>query len=88
MKKMREEARREAHLVVEQEYGPVLATEMPEEERVNGHVNGGPGRPRSNTGDLIRASLALNVSGEQPSRPIRNESPTRISPVKRPEDLD
>lgn len=87
MKTMREEARKEAHLVVEQEYAPVLAVD-PEEERANGnHPNGEAGRPRSNTNDLISASLSISVNG-QPARPVRNESPTRISPVKRPEDLD
>lgn len=86
MKKMREEARKEAHLVVEQEYAPVLAVD-PEEERANRHANGKAARPRSNTNDLINASLSINVNG-QPARPVRNESPTRVSPVKRPEDLD
>ena len=93
MRAMREEARREAHVVVEQEYAPVLAAageEGPQDSEQAGRMaNRGAGhaRPRANTRDLIRASLSVNVDGEQPARP-RYESPTRISPVKRPEDLE
>jgi len=97
MRAMHEDARREAHIVVEQEYAPVLAaaassasTDGSEHtERQTRMMNGGVGnaRPRANTDDLIRASLSVNVNGEQPARP-RFESPTMMSPVKRPEDLE
>jgi len=83
---MRDEARRQAHLVIEQEYAPVLAAD-PDSAPALHQPNGDTCRPRANTGDLIRASLSLNVDG-QPIRPVRNESPVRVSPVKRPEDLD
>jgi solute carrier family 35 protein C2 len=96
MRVMHEDARREAHVVVEQEYAPVLAaassvsansSEHP--ERQARMMNGGVGnaRTRANTDDLIRASLSVSVNGEQPARP-RFESPTMVSPVKRPEDLE
>lgn len=76
IKKMREEAQLEAHLVVEQEYAPVLSTE-PERRDYAG---------RSSTGDLIRNSLSISTSGGL-SRSVA-ESPVRASPVKRPEDLE
>ena len=86
MTAMRDEARREAHLLVEQEYAPVLAAD-PDSDAALRQPNGDAGRPRANTGDLIRASLSVNVDG-QTIGPARNESPVRVSPVKRPEDLD
>jgi solute carrier family 35 protein C2 len=77
IKKMREDAQMEAHLIVEQEYAPVLSSE-PE---VGNHRSG-----RASTSDLIRNSLSIATSGSH-LRP-QNESPSRASPVKRPEDLE
>lgn len=97
MRAMREEARREAHVVVEQEYAPVLAapatpptagsSEHTERRGRMMNVGSGNARPRADTGDLIRASLSVSVNGEQPARP-RFESPAMVSPIKRPGDLD
>jgi solute carrier family 35, member C2 len=96
MQAMREEARREAHIAVEQEFAPVLAATptgaaggSEHQDRQGRMVNGGVGnaRPRANTDDLIRASLSVSVNGEQPARP-RFESSTIVSPVKRPGDLE
>jgi solute carrier family 35 protein C2 len=79
IKKMREDAQMEAHLIVEQEYAPVLSTEP--EERSGNHRSG-----RGSTSDLIRNSLSISTAGSQ-IRP-QTESPSRPSPVKRPEDLE
>jgi solute carrier family 35 protein C2 len=78
IKKMREEAKMEAHLQVEQEYAPVLSTEP---ERRDGERVG-----RASTGDLMRNSLSIQTGGSL-SRPVV-DSPVRASPVKRPEDLE
>lgn len=90
MRAMREDARREAHVAVEQEYAESLAAGGSEHAETHGRrMNGGVGnaRPRANTGDLIRASLSVSVNGEQPARP-RVESSTTASPVKRPGDME
>ena len=97
MRAMREDARREAHIAVEQEYGHILAAAESlaeggsEQAETQGRMmmNGGVGnaRPRANTDDLIRASLSVSVNGEQPARP-RFESSTTVSPVKRPGDME
>jgi solute carrier family 35 protein C2 len=77
IKKMREDAQMEAHLIVEQEYAPVLSSE-PEPG------NHQPGR--ASTSDLIRNSLSIATAGSQFRS--QTESPSRASPVKRPEDLE
>jgi solute carrier family 35 protein C2 len=97
MQVMREDARREAQVVVEQEYAPGLVTSTlspaaggsERTERQGRMMNGGVGNasPRANTGDLIRASLSVSLNGDQPARP-RFESPTMVSPVKRPGDME
>ena len=98
MRAMREDARREAHVAVEQEYGHIsaapaesLAAGGSEQAETQGRMmmNGGVenARPRANTDDLIRASLSVSVNGEQPARP-RVESSTTVSPVKRPGDME
>jgi solute carrier family 35 protein C2 len=96
VKTMREDARKDVHErfavgdTEEQEYAAVLAADPDDGVATNGQiVHGEAARPRSNTADLVRASLSVNVTGLQPSRPpAKNESPTRVSPVKRPEDLE
>ncbi|OMP81478.1 putative transporter C22E12.01 [Diplodia seriata] len=75
-KRMREEARMEAHLQKE-EYQPVLNSEPTEEERI--------GRP--STSNLIRNSLSIQPVSDR-DRLLVNDMPPRQSPVKRPEDLD
>jgi solute carrier family 35, member C2 len=81
IQKMREEARLEAHLAVEREYAPVLA----HDPDVDGSFpNGDAGRRI--TSDLIRSSLGVMVN-EPRARQV-TDSPSRVSPVKRPEDLD
>jgi solute carrier family 35 protein C2 len=77
IKKMREDAQTEAHLIVEQEYAPVHSSE-PE---------AGGRRPRASTSDLIRNSLSIATAG--PQLRLQTESPSsRASPIKRPEDLE
>ncbi|ORY11843.1 triose-phosphate transporter family-domain-containing protein [Clohesyomyces aquaticus] len=75
IKKMRDEARVEAHIAVQEEYAPVLTADP---DRVGG----------SNTRSLIRNSISLapgvGVSADRPTL----DSPSRASPVKRPEDLE
>lgn len=75
-KRMREEARMEAHLQKE-DYQPVLTAEPQEDERV--------GRP--STSNLIRNSLSIQPVTDR-DRLLVNDIPPRQSPVKRPEDLD
>lgn len=75
-KRMREEARMEAHLQKE-DYQPVLTAEPPEDERVG----------RASTSNLIRNSLSIQPVRDQ-DRLLVNDIPPRQSPVKRPEDLD
>jgi solute carrier family 35 protein C2 len=79
IKKMREDAQMEAHLIVEQEYAPVLSSEP--DDRPRNHRSG-----RVSTSDLIRNSLSISTAGPH-VRP-QTESPSRPSPVKRPEDLE
>jgi solute carrier family 35 protein C2 len=76
IKKMREDAQTEAHMIVEQEYAPVLSTE-PEGEG-SGHSRG------RSAGELMQNSLNVQTSGGS----SRNESPTKAPPAKRPEDLE
>lgn len=76
-KRMREEARMEAHLATE-DYQPVLTAEPSEDER--------PGR-RPSTSNLIRNSLSIQPVRDQ-DRLLVNDMPPRQSPIKRPEDLD
>ncbi|KAF2195761.1 TPT-domain-containing protein [Zopfia rhizophila CBS 207.26] len=77
IKKMRDEARMEAHIAAQEEYTPVLTTDPD-------HV--GTSATGSNARNLIRNSLNLapGVSAERPAV----DSPSRASPVKRPEDLE
>ncbi|KAF2007699.1 TPT-domain-containing protein [Amniculicola lignicola CBS 123094] len=79
IKKMREEARMNAHLAGQEEYAPVM-TRDPDRES-------GTSASRSNTRNLIRTSLSL-APGAGADRPVV-DSPTRTTPpVKRPEDLE
>jgi len=81
IKRMREEAKMEAHLAVgEQDYGPVLSTES------DGESSGHNGAGRSSTSELIQNSLSISTTGH-PLKAPREGSP-RTSPVKRPEDLE
>lgn len=77
IKKMRDEARRDAHIAVQDEYSPVFSRD-PDAERTP--ISG------SNTRSLISNSLNLapGVAAERPAL----DSPSRASPVKRPEDLE
>ncbi|KAB2572434.1 putative transporter [Lasiodiplodia theobromae] len=75
-KRMREEARMEAHLQKE-DYQPVLNSEPTDDERA--------GRP--STSNLIRNSLSIQPVSDR-DRLLVNDMPPRQSPVKRPEDLD
>lgn len=77
IKKMRDEARMSAHIAAQEEYAPVL-TRDPDQV--------GASATSSSHRTLMRNSLNLapGVSGERPVV----DSPTRTSPVKRPEDLE
>jgi solute carrier family 35 protein C2 len=77
IKKMREDARMSAHIAAQEEYAPVL-TRDPDRD--------GAAASSSTTRTLLRNSLNLN-SGVQAERPVV-DSPTRASPIKRPEDLE
>jgi len=79
MKKMREEAKMEAHLAVGQEYAPVLSTDLDSDYLTHNGVG------RSSTSELIRNSLSISVT-DSPMRPAI-DSP-RTSPIKRPENLE
>ncbi|KAF2402420.1 TPT-domain-containing protein [Trichodelitschia bisporula] len=83
MKQMREDAQAAAHLAVEQEYAPVL---LADPDRVRGLSPKNEAR-RTSTGELIRSSLSMPVGGSSVARP-GSDSPTRQSPIKRPEDLE
>ncbi|KAH7378219.1 triose-phosphate transporter family-domain-containing protein [Pyrenochaeta sp. MPI-SDFR-AT-0127] len=77
IKKMREEARMNAHLQNQEEYAPVRTADPDRDRR--GSVVHAPSR------GVVRSSLQLapGISG-----PPAIDSPSRASPVKRPEDLD
>lgn len=81
IKKMREDARMEAHLA-NADYQPVLTRD----EATNGHMNGKvPAGRRGTTSSIIRNSLSISTS---PSTDHVREGTSRQSPVKRPENLD
>ncbi|KAF2115570.1 triose-phosphate transporter family-domain-containing protein [Lophiotrema nucula] len=77
IKKMREDARMHAHIAAQEEYAPVR-TQDPDHR--------GPSAASSGTRSLMRNSLNLNssVAVDRPSV----DTPSRASPVKRPEDLE
>ncbi|KAL1310826.1 hypothetical protein AAFC00_001063 [Neodothiora populina] len=81
--RMRETAQREAHAQVLQAE-PMLHTEEPEGRASIAEARRGHGRSASSTMGMIRNSLHIPVSamGEAP------KNGERISPVKRPEDLE
>ncbi len=75
IRKMREEARANAHVPNGEQYAPVLSAE-PE-----------PDVPkRTSTSHLIRNSLSIRTVLQ--AERAKDESPVRSSPVKRPADLD
>ncbi|OCK78262.1 TPT-domain-containing protein [Lepidopterella palustris CBS 459.81] len=76
IKKMREDARMQAHLSTE-EYAPVLSADP---DAVGTSATG------ANTRDLIRNSLSIPPTVPS-DRPVL-DSPARVSPIKRPENLD
>lgn len=76
IKKMRDEARMSAHIAAQEEYAPV-STRDPDRDGA---------AATSSTRTLLRNSLQLN-SAVQAERGV-TDSPTRTSPVKRPEDLE
>jgi solute carrier family 35 protein C2 len=79
IKKMREEARLNAHLQNQENYAPVNMVDPDRDRR------GSVAQPSTGTRGIIRSSLQLapGLSG-----PAASDSPARASPVKRPEDLD
>ncbi|KAF2147392.1 uncharacterized protein K452DRAFT_217152 [Aplosporella prunicola CBS 121167] len=77
-KRMREEARMEAHLQAEDAYQPVLNTDDDEQLAIR----------RPSTSNLIRNSLSIQTIGQEERQRLMSEVPPRASPVKRPEDLD
>jgi solute carrier family 35 protein C2 len=79
IKKMREEARMSAHLQNQENYAPVNMVDPDRDRR------GSIAQPPTGTRNMIRSSLQLapGLSG-----PAALDSPSRASPVKRPEDLD
>jgi solute carrier family 35 protein C2 len=74
LKKMRDDARVQAHLAVAEEYAPVLTTD--------------PDPIRSGNPTVAHGSAGLRLSTGIPRESFANESPSRVSPVKRPEDLE
>ncbi|KAJ4347157.1 uncharacterized protein N0V89_011095 [Didymosphaeria variabile] len=77
VQKMRNEARINAHLAAQDLYAPVN-TQDPD-----------PVRPRiSTSGGLVRNSLSLNLGAGASAERAATDSPSRASPVKRPEDLE
>ncbi|KAH7410180.1 triose-phosphate transporter family-domain-containing protein [Phaeosphaeria sp. MPI-PUGE-AT-0046c] len=79
IKKMREEARMSAHLQNQENYVPVNMVDPDRDRR------GSVAQPSTGTRNIIRSSLQL-APGLSGSAAI--DSPSRASPVKRPEDLD
>ena len=77
IKKMREEARMNAHLQNQEEYAPVRTADPDLDRR--GSVTHAPSR------GVVRSNLQL-APGVNGSPAV--DSPVRSSPVKRPEDLD
>tara|TARA_R110002003_G_scaffold104_30_gene8466 strand:+ start:21074 stop:21916 length:843 start_codon:yes stop_codon:yes gene_type:complete len=79
IKKMREEARMNAHLQNQEEYAPVNIVDPDRDRR--GSIAQAP----TGTRGIVRSSLQLapGLNG-----PAGIDSPSRASPVKRPEDLD
>ena len=77
IKKMREDARMNAHLQNQEEYAPVRTADPDLDRR--GSVTHAPSR------GVVRSNLPL---GSSISTPPAGDGPTRSSPVKRPEDLD
>lgn len=88
--RMQEEAKMEAQLAVHgangdaggQAYAPVLSADP--------DAGSGAGMGRQSTSDLIRNSLSISTSGDfgKGSKKSRSETPPKVSPIKRPEDLD
>jgi solute carrier family 35 protein C2 len=77
IQKMRSEARINAHLAAQDLYAPV-STQDPD-----------AARPRHSTsGGLVRNSLSLNLGPGGIAERAATDSPSRASPVKRPEDLE
>ncbi|KAF2877794.1 triose-phosphate transporter family-domain-containing protein [Massariosphaeria phaeospora] len=79
IKKMRDDALMDAHIAAQEDYAPVL-TRDPDRDRERG------GAALSNNRSLLRNNLSL-APGITADRPAI-DSPTRASPVKRPEDLE
>jgi solute carrier family 35 protein C2 len=78
IKKMREEARLNAHIQNQENYAPVNMVDPDRDRR------GSVAHPPTGTRNMIRSSLQLAPGLGGPSV----DSPSRASPVKRPEDLD
>ncbi|KAL1595194.1 hypothetical protein SLS60_009882 [Paraconiothyrium brasiliense] len=77
IQKMRNEAMINAHLAAQDLYAPVN-TQDPD-----------PMRPRiSTSGGLVRNSLSLSLGAGASAERAATDSPSRTSPVKRPEDLE
>jgi solute carrier family 35 protein C2 len=79
IKKMRDDAKANAHIAAQEQYQPVLTQDPDRVVRT----------PVTNirTQELIRNSLNLTGRGSV-DRPAVVDSPSRASPVKRPEDLE
>ncbi|KAF2088637.1 TPT-domain-containing protein [Saccharata proteae CBS 121410] len=80
IKKMRDDARLQAHLAAE-DYMPVLNTDEPEAA-----MDVQAGRP--STSSLIRQSLSIQPVPPSERFAATVDTPARASPIKRPEDLD
>jgi solute carrier family 35, member C2 len=78
--KMREEARMNAHLQNHEEYAPIRTTD-PDRDRRGSIAQ----RPTGTISGVVRSSLQLAPGTSGPSN---GESPSRGSPIKRPEDLE
>jgi solute carrier family 35, member C2 len=75
LKKMRDEARMQVHLAhVTEEYAPVLTSD--------------PDPVRPSNPAVAHGSAGLRLSTGVARDSFANESPSRVSPVKRPEDLE
>lgn len=79
IKRMKEEARIKAHLANE-DYAPILVAD-PDEDR-----DGGEQASSTSTSRLVGASINIPAGSSVQSAAL--DSPAKISPVKRPEDLD